>query len=231
MTGRGRMALALIAAILGFAASGAKSADFAARGNEPGWSIQKDDAGITFRTMDGRTVTVSPLPVPQKVDGADVYRATAAGGRFVLSIADKLCTDTMSGMFFPVSVAVEVGGEKFAGCGGDPASLLKGEWLIETIDGKPTVAKSHPSLNFDVDNKLNGDASCNRYFGGYTLTGEGLTVSQIGSTMMMCEPPKIDQEKLFLAILGSVVGFEIGADGALILRAGDGRSIVARRAD
>ena len=229
MTGRGRMALALIAAILGFAASGAKSADFAARGNEPGWSIQKDDAGITFRTMDGRTVTVSPLPVPQKVDGADVYRATTAGRSFALSITDKVCTDTMSGMFYPASVTVEMGMEKFAGCGGEPASLLKGEWLVEKIDGKAIATGSHPSLNFDVGNQVNGDSSCNRYFGTYALTGEGLTISQIGSTMMMCEQPLMDQEALFQNILRDVTGFQIGADGGLTLNAKDGRSNVARR--
>ena len=229
MTGYGRIVLALVASAFAFAATAPESADFTARGNEPGWSIQKDDAGITFRTMDGRTVTVSPLPVPQKVDDADVYRATAAGRSFSLSIMDKVCTDTMSGMFYPASVTVEVGTEKFAGCGGEPASLLKGEWLVEKIDGKAIATESHPSLNFDVGNQVNGDSSCNRYFGRYALTGEGLTISQIGSTMMMCEQPLMDQETAFQSILRDTSGFQIGADGALILQAKDGRSVVARR--
>jgi hypothetical protein len=37
------------------------------------------------------------------------------------------------------------------------------------------------------------------------------------------------QEDLFLDILKNVRGFELGPDGALILRAGDGRTVTARR--
>jgi heat shock protein HslJ len=47
--------------------------------------------------------------------------------------------------------------------------------------------------------------------------------------MMACAPPLMDQEERFLALLAEVRGFEIGADGALTLRTGDGRAILARR--
>jgi heat shock protein HslJ len=47
--------------------------------------------------------------------------------------------------------------------------------------------------------------------------------------MMACAPALMRQEDLFLDILKNVRGFELGPDGALILRAGDGRTVTARR--
>jgi heat shock protein HslJ len=40
----------------------------------------------------------------------------------------------------------------------------------------------------------------------------------------------MQQENLFLDVLKNVQGFALAADGALILRAGDGRTLTARRA-
>ncbi|MCJ7599228.1 MAG: META domain-containing protein [Methyloceanibacter sp.] len=57
----------------------------------------------------------------------------------------------MSGMTFPKTVAVTHGERKFSGCGGDPTSLLHGEWAIEQIEGKAIVAKSEPTLAFGMD--------------------------------------------------------------------------------
>ena len=55
-------------------------------------------------------------------------------------------------------------------------TLLLGDWIIAEINGKAPVAGSTPTVTFDADGKLNGNGSCNRFFGGYTLSGEGLTV-------------------------------------------------------
>ena len=47
--------------------------------------------------------------------------------------------------------------------------------------------------------------------------------------MMACDPGVMQQETLFLDALRNVRGFDLQADGALVLRAGDGRTITARR--
>ena len=52
----------------------------------------------------------------------------------------------------------------------------------------------------------------------------------IASTMMACAEPLMDQEQHFLGVLAEVRSFAIAPDGALSLRAADGREIVARRA-
>jgi heat shock protein HslJ len=219
----------ILTAFLLASAEAAETADFVARGNEPGWLVRKTADGITFSPMDGPEVTISPLPQVQETDGVAIYQTMGGGENFKLTITQEVCVDTMSGMSYPATVSVETGRKRFAGCGGEPAALLRGDWTVEQIDGKPLVEGSNVTLDFGTGGKVSGSASCNRYFGGYTLTGEGLTFSQVGSTKMMCEQPLMDQEGLFLKSLEAVARFEIGPDGSLALKTDDGRSVTARR--
>jgi len=226
VNGYGRIPIALTVSVM---ASAAVGGEFNARGNEPGWSIRKTDTGITFSTIDGRIVTIAPLPQVHRTDGGELYRSTTEGKPFVVSIVARVCTDTMTGMPYPKSVTVEIGAEKFAGCGGDPVGLLKGKWTVKKIDGRPAAKGPKISLNFGAEAQLTGNASCNRYFGSYALSAESLTISQLGTSMMMCDRPIMDQETQFLGILREIQRFAIGQDRSLILHAKDGRSIAASR--
>jgi len=203
------------------------SETFRAQGNEPSWSIRMSDGAMTFQPMDGEPVTVKPIPTPRQDGTTDIYEAKVGADSFALTVASKICTDTMSGMPFPKSVTVALGAKTFNGCGGEPATLLQGQWNITEIDGKPAIAGSTPTIGFEADGKVNGNGSCNRFFGGYTLTGEGLTASDLGASMMMCEQSLMDQEMKVLDILKALAGFGIGEDGKLILRTNDGRTIIA----
>ncbi len=204
---------------------------FRAQGNEPFWSLRKTDSAITFQTMDGAAVTIAPVPEPADEDGAAVFRATVEDEAFVLTIADRVCTDTMSGMPFPATVNVALGADSYEGCGGEPAALLDGDWTVTAIDGKAPVADSEPSLTFGEDARVSGNASCNRFFGSYTLTGEGLSFGEMGTSMMMCGDPVMAQERAMLEILEGVIGFSVAEDGALTLSSADGRTIAANRLD
>ena len=224
-------------ALLGFAAplaalSPAQAAEtFRAQGNEPFWSLRKTEAAITFETMDGAAVTVAPVPEASEESGSAVYRATVEDQSFALSIADRVCTDTMSGMPFPATVTVALGAESYEGCGGEPASLLAGDWTVTAIDGQAPVADSEPSLSFGEDAQVSGNASCNRFFGGYTLTGEGLSFGEMGTSMMMCGDPVMAQERAMLEILEGTIGFSVADNGLLTLSTADGRTIAAGRPD
>ncbi|MGH6791527.1 MAG: META domain-containing protein [Methyloceanibacter sp.] len=77
--------------------------------------------------------------------------------------------------------------------------------------------------------RVYGNGSCNRYFGGYELTGEGLAFSQLGSTKMACEQPLMDQEFIFLQILGAVSRFEFDTEGKLVLHSDDGTLVASRK--
>jgi len=203
--------------------------DLVARGNEPGWVVRKSADEITFSPMEGPVVRISPVPAAETVDGAEIYQSTFDGQPFRLAITDEVCVDTMSGMAYPVSVEVKIGASTLQGCGGDPESLLHGEWTVVEIDGQPIVAGSNVTLNFDSDGRLNGSASCNRYFSTFSLTGEGLTISNAGLSNMMCDQPLMDQEARFLELIAATTRFEIGEDGALVLRTDERALVVASR--
>lgn len=206
------------------------SAAFRATGNEPGWRLDIGASEMTLLTNLGQTRLVVPTPPAQATGSVTTYLARTDDGNLLVTITDRLCVDTMTGMPHPQSVQVTTGGQTLAGCGGDPASLLQGgEWSVVAIAGEPLVAGSQVTLDFAPDGSIAGKASCNRFVGGYKLSGEGLAITQPAGTMMMCDDALMKQEHAFLGALVKVHGFAIASDGALQLRTADGSSIEARR--
>jgi heat shock protein HslJ len=59
---------------------------------------------------------------------------------------------------------------------------------------------------------LSGEAGCNSYSGGYTVTGNGITVSELGATKMACAADVMAQEQAFLKALGAATTFQIAGD-------------------
>jgi heat shock protein HslJ len=210
-------------------AGDAHAAGLTARGNEPGWQIEITDRAITFSTMDGVAVSIEPVPPATTANEVTVYSATVEDSPFSLVVVDKICSDTMTGMPFPKTVAVISGDQKLIGCGGDTLSLLLGDWTVEEIGGRGVIAESEASIAFDLDGSLHGNSSCNRFFGSFDLTGEGLTISETGGTMMACDPGLMDQEQRFLSSLEAVGRFESLPDGRLRLIAEDGRVVVSAK--
>jgi heat shock protein HslJ len=90
------------------------------------------------------------------------------------------------------------------------------------------AAAAKPVLSFDAKGGLAGGGICNRFFGGYELTGEGLTFGGMGSTQMACEQALMEEEALLLKALGKVSAFGIDSSGVLTLK-GAQTVIVARR--
>jgi heat shock protein HslJ len=222
----------MLAAVLGITAAGTAAAEpvLRASGNEPGWSAVVDAIGLELTTDYGERRLKAATYTVEAVAGRRVYRAEAEGLSLVVTAAETICTDTMSGMQRPLTVEVKVGEDTLTGCGGESASLLTGvEWAVERIDGQEAVTGSAPSVGFDAEGNVYGQGSCNRYRGGYQLTGESLTMGPFATTMMACPPPLMEQERRFLELLAKVTGFAVGADGSLELRTGAGPTIVARR--
>jgi len=109
----------------------------------------------------------------------------------------------------------------FQGCSGTMTSAkeisLSGKWMIESIEGKPVIENSPAFMEFSEDNRISGNASCNRFFGKYTLTGSKMTIGEAGSTRMMCAGPYSEQENHFLSTLSRVDSFVID-NGSLSLK-------------
>jgi heat shock protein HslJ len=181
------------------------AAEFQARGNEPGWVATVTDKAIELRTMDGKVIVVSPKPEARL---SETFAAKIDGQDFALVINDRVCRDSMSGMPFPKTVAISLGEWRQTGCGGAPVDLLLGDWIINSVDGEAGSADAKPTLNFDADGKLAGGGVCNRFFGGFTLTGEGLSIGDVGSTQMACEDALMAQERQLLDALRKIERFD-----------------------
>jgi heat shock protein HslJ len=203
---------------------------FTARGQEPGWMITIDAGAIFLNADFGALQLHFPRSAPAVSADGIRYRTEADGRRLSVWIQPRICADVATGMPHPYQVSYELDGKGHSGCGGEPKSLLTGgEWIVETIDGAPVVGKSEATLLFMEEGRVAGNASCNRFIGGYTLTGEGLSFTQMGTTMMACEEPLSLQEARFLELLQAVFRFEITPEGRLVLHAPDGRRITAKR--
>lgn len=136
----------------------------------------------------------------------------------------------MSGVPHPFTVEVQIDGDRLAGCGGQPVSLLAGSWEVEQLDGGGLLAGSRITLEVSAeDRRVSGLASCNRFTAGFELGGEGLTVAGPASTRMACAPEVMEQEERFLHLLAGARAFDLDSGGKLILSGPAGR-LTARRA-
>ena len=197
-----------------------------ARGNEPGWRL---DLGTTMRfSSDGESVE-GTAPPAQYAGGVRRHVGTVSGRSVYITLTPRVCRDTMAGMPFPFTAEVILAGRAFRGCGGDPDTLLMGdEWVVEDIGGT-LIDRSRATLDFGVDGRLAGRASCNAFTTTYKLTGEGLFIGTTATTMMSCASGLMEQEKRFLDILQRVRRFDVTENGALVLEDDQRRRIVARR--
>jgi heat shock protein HslJ len=199
-----------------------------ARGNEPGWSLTIGDAEIKLVTDYGATRSTFPKPAPET--SGDAARYVVADANLAITLLQRPCADSMSGMFYPLTVRVERPEGVLSGCGGEPASLLLGpEWVVESIDGGWLIGDSRVTIAFQEDGRVAGLASCNRYTASYELTGEGLSIAGGASTMMACAPALMEEERRFFEALDAIRRFEIAPDGALVLAADDRPKLIARR--
>lgn len=113
---------------------------------------------------------------------------------------------------------------------GPERPLAGSSWTAEEIAGQGVVAGSGAAVSFMADGRMAGTTGCNRFFGGYERSGQKLTFSGMGSTRMACQPELMAQEDRFLKVLNAVTGYEITADGALLLRSAGGDSLRFRPA-
>lgn len=110
------------------------------------------------------------------------------------------------------------------------ALMLEGtRWVLVSYlnaDGETTAALENVEATAEFsEGQVGGNASCNRYFGGYTVDGSALTFGQLGSTMMACPPPVSDQETQFMANLQATATYTIEGDQLLLANA-DGETVL-----
>lgn len=112
------------------------------------------------------------------------------------------------------------------------ASLRNTYWKLVAQNGKPAVVakgQREPHIILKGDEfRVSGSGGCNNIVGSFTLEGDRLKFSGMGSTMMMC-PEGMEQEREFLKMLENVARYRIGGE-ALTLADDKGRAIAKFRA-
>ncbi len=90
-------------------------------------------------------------------------------------------------------------------------------WSLESgtvNDEEIPIVEDHPiTLEFVDDGQVAGTGGCNNYFGGYAINGTEISFTELGSTMMACEPVEaMDAEGMYLGALESVDQFSASED-------------------
>ena len=187
-----------------------------ARGNEPGWVVTLAHEGVVYSGQDGTRREV-PLPAATGAEGTTVFDS---GEGLAVRVTETLCRDTMTGMPFPYSVALTLDGAELSGCGGDPAALLEGSWRLIDFPGVTEPDGADVTLEVMGGAGIAGKAGCNRFMGGMTLSGEGLSLQPGGMTMMACPDDLMAFERAYIDRLTEVTQFDIDDAGQLILLVG-----------
>jgi len=190
------------------------AAGFSARGNEPGWRLEIMGGGIGFGRVD-RAMQTAPLPRPERLTDGIRYALPDAG--LTVTLRDRLAHDSMAGLPYPVAVTVETPEWVLTGTGGDPGALIEGlDWRVVEIGGRAVPEGVEASLRL-AGRSVAGRGGCNRFTGTFDLTGETLTIGPVAATMMACPGEQMAAERALFDAFAATRGFDIGADGALIL--------------
>jgi heat shock protein HslJ len=98
----------------------------------------------------------------------------------------------------------------------EPIELAGTEWVLVSVGGADMPSADVPAdieitARFDEE-RVAGVAGCNNYFAGYEVDGDGLTISKMGMTMMMCPEHVMEWEMAFTSALGSAESYRIDGD-------------------
>ncbi|SFI65653.1 heat shock protein HslJ [Pseudomonas guineae] len=113
-----------------------------------------------------------------------------------------------------------------AGCAtSSPQLQTEQTYQVEWIGERPLIDSSHLTITLGDDGRAYGNAGCNHWFAGYTLTGAQISFSAAGSTRKMCAPALMEQEARFLENLSTVQRWDFSATEQLRLWPAEGKPL------
>lgn len=200
---------------------------YRALGTEPFWSLTIDGSRIRYQPASGRVVTVAR---PRPIVGFNGERYVTRG--MTVDITHVECSDGMSDRTFHDTVRLTVNGRTLKGCGGDvlsqrppQASLLEGDWTIQSIAGRPPVTRSDPRVTFNGA-RVNGSTGCNNFNGGFRFERGRLTAGPLATTRRGCVGPVNAQEQKLLKLFGQPLSVSRNRNGKLVMTARGGETLV-----
>ena len=111
------------------------------------------------------------------------------------------------------------------------ADMLQGQiWVMSSLNGEAPVGGKRITMELTQGSasqgKINGKGPCNSYFGGYQIEKGELSVGRIGSTMMACREPVMQQEMAFHTTLQNTNQMLMDGRQLILKEAGGQDSIV-----
>lgn len=109
------------------------------------------------------------------------------------------------------------------------SSVQNTEWQVKTMnDAVPQGVENPLTVRFDGQGRIRGFAGCNRFNGTYELNGDVLAIKpDLAMTRMACMSDEVaQQEAVFTKLLTGMTQLQVQADGSVILRDAQGRTII-----
>ncbi len=193
---------------------------FKASGAEPFWGLKIQENRVTLNMMEDTIITPHTEPIKAQDSNISMYRIQTEAVHIDVIIAQKECTNAMSGEKSPytVTIAYKYTGEEethaLEGCGTYITDYrLHDIWVLQEMDGE-TVSKEEfngkeaPNMEIDVNtNRFSGFSGCNRMTGGLFFEKDVLRFTQVAGTKMAC--PGMDKESEFLKNLQASTTYSI----------------------
>ena len=110
---------------------------------------------------------------------------------------------------------------------GSGASIEDTIWKLESYGEKgnlqTVIQDTEITIEFkSAEGKIAGSGGCNNYFGGYEINkNELIIIPPIGSTMMACPEPIMDQEQEYFKLLETTETYQIENDKLTISCSGN----------
>ncbi|MFO7855525.1 MAG: META domain-containing protein [Paracoccaceae bacterium] len=197
--------------------------------------------GPGFRCDDGLEARVGRVAGAEvlEIGGtrfAAVRERTASGFRMAAAEAPDTYLWEKSG-----EALVSLHGEERGGCrliaaapAPPGAAALAGEWTVEDVAGRGVIDRSRLTLAFEAGGGLSGRGGCNAYSTRYAANGAAAAGAlHVGPALAVgakaCAEALERQERRFLDLLRHVRAYRLDGDRTLILTAGDGARLLARR--
>lgn len=93
-------------------------------------------------------------------------------------------------------------------------SLVGSVWIVEDIEQRGVIDFARATLEFPEAGRVVGRGSCNRFFGGVTLTDAAIAIGPLGTTRMACAEAVMNQEARYLDALRRARRFTV--DGTFL---------------
>jgi len=104
-------------------------------------------------------------------------------------------------------------------------------WVVTSIRESDMVTVPVAELTLRIEgDRVAGSAACNKYFGDWKRDGNLVQVTNLQTTLILCQPAQVQQQaSTFLDILSSATSFE-SDEATLELRTADDRALRCKRA-